>query len=600
MATTRIAAGRNISQAQLLCSVLDNIAMGGTRFAFLLGAGASSSSGIGTAAELAAKWAQELEAYYPEALQSIDTSNMASAYAAIYQARFAHNPADGYRELMSLAQVEPSLGYVLLAHLLRTSAHNLVLTVNFDCLVEMALLTVFNHQAKVIYNESTLQVADVFAKEPTIVKTYADALLQPASGANSARGMSAAWQQKIDDILAGYHLIVLGYGGNDQERLLQRLVAKANKDRVYWCYQNESDIPDAVVQQEYFCVAIEGFDEFMFALNGQLPSVQALSVKSLSRQIREVADSRIRSLSAEAEKIAEPAAAAHLKITFTKHQDFDPDTWLDVQRKIGSENDTEAKDELYQLGLMKFPESSELTNNYALFLHGIGEDYAKAERYYQQALELDPDNAISNSNYALFLQDIRQSYDQAESYYQKALELDNDRASINASYASFLHEIRQEYRRAEHYYRRALRLDPNNAISNGNYANFLYGKRRNYDRAEHYYRIALKLEPNNSNSNGNYAGLLLARGRRREALEFLTRAEQLSVHPSLNLELAFYRLAHFPKSYEQSKAKILALLAEGGRSVGWDFSENIARAEQDGCTYIRELRELARRIASAN
>jgi len=33
------------------------------------------------------------------------------------------------------------------------------------------------------------------------------------------------------------------------------------------------------------------------------------------------------------------------------------------------------------------------------------------------------------------------------------------------------------------------------------------------------------------------------------------------------------------------------------RSPGWGFSRNIERAEQDGCTYVDELRELAKKIS---
>ena len=596
MQTSTIAAGRDISQAQLLRSILDNVEREGARFAFVLGAGASSSSGIGTAAELAAKWAHELEEYYPEALQSIDSSNMAQAYPAIYQARFGHNPADGYQELMNLAQVEPALGYVLLANLLLSSANNLVLTVNFDSLTEMALLTVFNHRAKVVCSENTLPVADLSGREPTVVKTYADALCQ----SESAAGMSLAWQHKIDEILASYHLIVLGYAGNDKERLLPHLTDMAHKDRVYWCYRDDSEIPAAVAEHEFFCVKIAGFDEFMQALNEQLPPAQALSIDAISRNIIAVANSRINSLGGKIQQVdAEPDKAAHDPVVAaTSDQDSSSATWINVQHEISAATDSDVKDQLYRSGLEKFPNSFELTNNYALFLHSVGNDYDRAEHYYRRALELDPDNAISNSNYAVFLQDVRQDYDQAERYYQKALELGHDRAAINASYASFLHEIRRDYRRAEHYYRRSLQLDPSSAISAGNYANFLYGKRQDYDQAEYYYRIALKLDPNSSNGNGNYAGLLLARGRSQEALEYLERAEKLSDQPSLDLELVFYRLAHFPESYAYNKAKLLKLLANGVRSVGWDFSENIARAEQDGCPYIDELREFARRVAS--
>ncbi len=39
------------------------------------------------------------------------------------------------------------------------------------------------------------------------------------------------------------------------------------------------------------------------------------------------------------------------------------------------------------------------------------------------------------------------------------------------------------------------------------------------------------------------------------------------------------------------------LLERGVRSLGWDFSRYIERAELEGCAYVEELRELAAKIS---
>ena len=64
------------------------------------------------------------------------------------------------------------------------------------------------------------------------------------------------------------------------------------------------------------------------------------------------------------------------------------------------------------------------------------------------------------------------------------------------------------------------------------------------------------------------------------------------------LELHFYRLAHFPETAEISRKAIEKLLEEGVRSPGWDFSPNIEQAEKEGCAYVDELRELAAKISA--
>ena len=595
---SRIAPNRDITQGRLLRSITDNLSGEGTRFAFLLGAGASRSSGIGSAAELASKWVKQLKEDDPEVLHELgisdgdEASKMAKAYSAIYQARFAHRPADGYQEIENIItapKVEPSLGYIMLASLMLETANNLVLTVNFDRLTETALLTVFNHHAKTVVHENMLPIVRLPDRQPTVVKIHNDVFFQPMSASKDISALSDAWKKKINEILATYHLIVLGYGGNDREGLMQHLVDNAVPNQVYWCYRQEDDIPDVVIEREYFCVQIDGFDEFMLALNKKLPKAKASNFEVIKKRIQRAADAKIDKIDKGLETRPDLADV----------QNFIANTWWDVERKVRETTDTDTKDALYQEGIRKFPKSAELTNNYALFSHEIRKDYDQAERFYKKSLELNPNHANTNGNYANFLKNIRKYHNQAEYYYKESLKLDPDDANINGNYANFLTDIRENYDQAEHYYKKALELDPNSVNKNGNYANLLKNIRKDHGQAEHYYKKALELDPNHANTNGNYAGLLLAQGRKQKALAYLEKAEKLSDHRDLDLELAFYRLAHFPNSYDESKARIQELLAEGIRSVGWDFSANIARAEQDGCEYVDELRELAARITTA-
>ncbi len=121
--------------------------------------------------------------------------------------------------------------------------------------------------------------------------------------------------------------------------------------------------------------------------------------------------------------------------------------------------------------------------------------------------------------------------------------------------------------------------------------------RKNYDGADRHYKKALEVDPDHANVNGNYAAFLLARGRSAEAKPFLEIAEKNCDNKSLELELHFYRLAHFPETADVSRKAIEKLLEEGVRSPGWDFSQNIEQAEKEGCTYRGELREIAAKIS---
>jgi NAD-dependent SIR2 family protein deacetylase len=132
----------------------------GTPYAFLLGAGASITSGIPGAKDLATRW---LADGYEELIKDpkYDEKNIAALYSKVYLKRF-REPEDGYlaiEEIMSDdKKVWPSIGYSILAQVMSKTRHNLVLTTNFDRLTETALLLYQNIHARVIAHETMLDV----------------------------------------------------------------------------------------------------------------------------------------------------------------------------------------------------------------------------------------------------------------------------------------------------------------------------------------------------------------------------------------------------------------------------------------------------------
>ena len=103
---------------------------------------------------------------------------------------------------------------------------------------------------------------------------------------------------------------------------------------------------------------------------------------------------------------------------------------------------------------------------------------------------------------------------------------------------------------------------------------------------------------NDANNTGNYCQLLLATGQKDQGRVLLDRA--FCLNPSdINVlaELWFYRLAHFTEEYPEAEQKIRELLQDGACSAGWNFTENIARAELEKHPNIPLLRELADAIS---
>ena len=85
------------------------------------------------------------------------------------------------------------------------------------------------------------------------------------------------------------------------------------------------------------------------------------------------------------------------------------ESWWSVELEAAKYQDTDPDkaEQIYQKGISQFPDSNELLENYAIFLHEIRKDYNKAEELYKKALEIEPEDADNLGNYARFLEEIR-------------------------------------------------------------------------------------------------------------------------------------------------------------------------------------------------
>lgn len=114
---------------------------------FLLGAGASVTSGIPSGGEMARRWyaelkeimdGNELDAWYKKI--RFDANRVAEFYPQIFERRFRDHPNTGYYQLQdSMKGIEPSIGYSFLAQVLANTQHKFVITTNFDHMVEDAI-----------------------------------------------------------------------------------------------------------------------------------------------------------------------------------------------------------------------------------------------------------------------------------------------------------------------------------------------------------------------------------------------------------------------------------------------------------------------------
>jgi len=482
------------------------------KFCFIIGSGASKQSGIPTGGELVKQWVEELNALYDEQeIESwmrsagIKSDDLAPHYSAIYSKRFELDPKEGYYELERIMEhKEPSCGYSVLAQVLAKERHNIVISTNFDSLMEDAMFIYTDKRPLVCGHESLTGFIKPIQTRPLIAKIHRDILLSPKSNTEETKLLEENWEEALSNIFKLYTPIVIGYGGNDGSLMgfLEKL--DAVEGGIFWCYRQADGLPVDRIQKlvskhNGLLVPIEGFDEMMVQLNS------ALSYELLDKKIITIAKSRSNNYRKQIQKIQKSKLSDETSKALDKTIKVSIPDWWTVELNASREKDPDKKQQIYLKGLKKYPSSPELINGYADFLSDVRKDYGNAEKHYKKALELSPDDADYTGNYALFLETIRKDYDNAEKYYKKALELDPDNAVNTGNYAVFLKTIRKDYDNAEKYHKKALEIAPDNAAITGNYALFLSDVRKDYDNAEKYYKKGLELAPDNAFITGNYA-----------------------------------------------------------------------------------------------
>jgi tetratricopeptide (TPR) repeat protein len=496
----------------------------GRRFCFIIGAGASIQSGIPTGAELVKKWLEELREMYDdeelekwkeeEDIKGLENGEAARYYPQIYEKRFSSDPEEGYFCLEDIIErKEPSFGYSVLAKILAETHHNVVITTNFDSLVEDALFIYTNKRPLVCGHEALAGFISPIMRRPLIAKIHRDVLLAPISDPQGTRILAEGWKKSLANIFKFYTPVIIGYGGNDGSLMGFLNALEPIDGGMFWCYwqqggKPEEEILQLVMKHNGYLVPIIGFDELMLQLNDKLgyPLLHESIVSIAKEKAKNYQDQveNIQKKLSQSQKPSDSAAKAALKRTIEKQKK----DWWSFELLASSETDPDKKEEIYLQGLREIPGSAELTGNYANFLKNIRKDYDKAEELYKKSLELDPQNVTHTGNYANFLSDIRKDYDKAEELYKKALELDPKKAINTGNYANFLHIVRKDYDKAEELYKKSLELDPQNAIHTGNYAFFQENIRKDFDKTEELYIKSLELDPQNAINKGNYASFL--------------------------------------------------------------------------------------------
>ena len=401
----------------------------GRSLAFILGAGASASSGIPTGGKLAYGWLQEwhqreclepdtdLQSWAREQLKNPAFithqdakpayQDAASHYSTIFERRFAGDYTSGYAALEdAMEDAAPSVGYSILAKILDETHHRVVVTTNFDNLVADAMAIHASRSPLIVGHEALAGFARPQLRRPLVAKIHRDLHLAPKNDREGVNTLDQGWGNSLSQLLQYSTPLVLGYAGNDGSLMgfLNDLPAGHIPGRLFWCYRDEppaQNVLATIAKHSGVIVKISGFDEFMQELVKQV--LPEFKLGQLVRDIDQLAKER--------------------KEKYREAIKKNPDSWWVVELAAQAETDMDKREAIYREGLKKFPQSAELAGNFANFLADQRHDYDEAERYYRKALELDPSHAAHTGNFANFLASQRHDYDKAEHYYRKALEL---------------------------------------------------------------------------------------------------------------------------------------------------------------------------------
>lgn len=503
-----------ILSAKRLSQMMKESAENGERFCFILGSGASVESGILSGNTLEMQWmnclmgrmddrempamdAEETRriarALYAEGkigfpLEDIEKAWLSAKaegknipskfYFDIYKLRFHANPRQGYSYLEKIMEhCEPSLGYHALAKLLtENNLNNLVITTNFDSLVEDALFLYTDKKPLVVGHESLADYIDANIQRPIVAKVHRSLMYAPFNSPETTSELKAEWQKALSYALNTYTPIVIGYAGGDHS-LMSFLEDETTviRNGVYWCYLGKpslSDLPEENIQRfvenrnGYF-VAIDGFDALMVEIGKALYG-DAIRPGLTEERLKEKHDRRVRQYNEqwdnlnskpEIQEVLQEMNAEEKREEEQREKEQALTAWDYIRRGLRAKAEGQMEEAIqeYSKAIDKDPRNAAAYNNRGIVYDDL-EQYKRAIEDYDKAIELNPNNVLAYNNRGVAYDNLGE-YEKAIEDYDKAIKLDPDYAAAYNNRGVIYNALGQ-YEKAIECYTQAIKLDP--------------------------------------------------------------------------------------------------------------------------------------------
>ena len=370
------------------------------------------------------------------------------------------------------------------------SGSNLVITTNFDSLIEDALFFYTDDKPLVINHELLVEYAgDPNIKRPIIAKVHRGIFFDPLNQPEETNGLKGIWRDVLASVFQSYTPIVIGYGGGDNSLMnfLEDSELKM-KNGIYWCYFEKYGLPSEKIQRlikdkNGYLVRTAGFDATMLAFGNAL-FPDKIGVHEAEEYLNRRTSEQIANYEKE-----------YKRLTEQEHLDTEKDA-------AGPINESE--------------------NEFKQEIEKIMERMAAAEK---ERKELNRMTAWDYNREGDRYYDLEQ-YEEAVKSYTEAIQLQaNNSMFYNSRGCSY--DNLGEYNKAISDYNVAIAIGPLNAV-------FYYNRGHSYDKLEEYdkaisdYTRAIELSPNNATAYNNRGSIYIVLGRTDEAISDFYKAIELN------------------------------------------------------------------------
>lgn len=430
----------------------------GERFCFILGSGASVESGIPTGGTLEYQWMacmlgnqkdldgtrpyspaetrdlrqlaghlkqegkldhtiEEMEEAYQEAKGKGRKTLSSEYYFDLYTLRFYPQYQNGYAYMERLMeQAHPSFGYHALARLLSDEEKgcNLIITTNFDSLVEKALSIYTDTLPLVINHEALSNYIKANTRRPIVAKVHRGLFFDPLNSPEETTQLKGDWKKILNQVFWSYTPVVIGYGGGDHS-LMDYLETDVKLPHgIYWAYRGElpdERIQNLVTDKNGYLVETPGFDSLMLFLGNEFYPEQT-TPQAMEALLEQQKNARMKEYQEQYEKLMRdannPKETSDMAET-VKEAAQQSRTQAAVEA-LSKPEDERTDWEYWSLGMEEFHhnhweqaayyfrKATELDAQDDFYWYWLGRSYMKYYQYeeavdaFTQAIELDADS----------------------------------------------------------------------------------------------------------------------------------------------------------------------------------------------------------------